>query len=1022
MGENNLFNIPPEQPFVDALAAGLMQMAGGDSKALAQMRVLLPTRRACRALSDAFLRLVDGKATLLPMMTPLGDVDSDELLIESFLRQGGSETDFIDDPTTFPPAIDATRRMLLLARAIMAKDKSNTPPDQAIRLASELAALIDQIATERLDLKALGELVPKGELSEHWEQTLKFLDIIATFWPDILINEGAIDPASRRDKLLEARAKSWAENPPDFPIIAAGSTGSIPATADLLKTVSKLPTGCVVLPGLDTAMADELWAELGPNHPQFGLAKLLKHMEAPRQIVKPWISLNDEPNLSPAQKQAGIINLALIPAEGAEQWRNSNEDGIEIDEQALKNVSYLNAPTPQAEALAIALVMRCALESPNKTAALITPDRSLARRVAGELKRWDINVDDSAGTPLSKTPAGTFFELVGEMVAGNFHPLSLLACLKHPLAGPSDKNEKAKFRSAVRTLEVGLLRGPRPASGLSGLEDAYQVLNRDKRKLKDLSAMGMNVSAIRDLLIILKQACEKFGDVFSNQFTDKINPDEILKAHTSAAIMLSGGLDKTTDCHLWAGDDGEALSNFIGSLSSSINTLGKINAKQYPALLRTILAGEVVRMNSNTHPRLFIWGLLEARLQRCDVTILGGLNEGSWPGEAKPSPWMSRPMQKQFGLPLPERRIGLSAHDFCQAFSGPEVYLTRSERVDGTPQVPSRWLVRLETMLAGSGLKKALAPAPGFDWVWWATELVSTNALPDPAMWEPKPRPEASLRPTKLSVTEIETLIRDPYAIYAKHILGLHPLDDIDADPGAAVRGTIVHDALERFVDENMKDIPADGLERLLQIGEISFRQQLSAPTVHAFWWPRFERVANWFIEHEKTRRASGQMPAAIEQRGQISIDGLSGEFILSARADRIDSDATGGLIIIDYKTGVLPTAPMVESGLSPQLALEAVMAKKGAFKDIKKGKNISGLLYLQLSGGLEAGVEKLLKLEPEEVAASALAGLTKLIHKYENEKTPYLSRPRPMWLSRFASYDHLARVKEWASADGGDT
>ena len=1014
---NSVFHIPPEVPFVDALAAGLLDMASGDDVQLSRMRVLLPTRRACRSLSDAFLRLVDAKAMLLPMMTPLGDVDADELMMEGFSGfDAFNESGSSPEPSSFPPAIDATRRSLLLARAIMAKE--NTTPDQAIMLAGELALLIDQIATERLELKTLPELVPGEDLSEHWQQTLKFLDIIAKNWPDILAGEGAIDPATRRDLLLEARAKSWAENPPVFPIIAAGSTGSIPATADLLKVVASLPQGRVVLPGLDMEMARALWQKLEPGHPQFGMAKLLNHIEIERGEVKPWPLLKNIRPPSALGARTKIINRALVPASGAGEWRNNKRDKKNTDAAALENVTRINSATPQDEAAAIALIMRHTLETPNKTAALVTPDRSLARRVRAELKRWDIAVDDSAGTPLAKTPAGAFFELVGEMVGSNFHPVQLLACLKHPLAGPSTEKEKAIFRAAVRTLETGLLRGARPGSGLAGLDDAYRVLKRDKRKMKSLQQMGQDESSIRNILLMLKDATEHFINVLAKPAS---GAEEILKAHSKAAVLLSGGLDDGSNSCLWAGDAGEGLSNFIGTLAGSINTLGEIKGSEYPALINALITGQVVRLQSGAHPRLFIWGLLEARLQRCDVTILGGLNEGAWPGEAKPSPWMSRPMQKQFGLPLPERRIGLSAHDFCQAFSGNEVYLTRSERVDGTPQVPSRWLVRLETMLEGTGNSSALEQNPELSWGAWVGALSASDEKPNPSVWEPKPKPPASMRPKKLSVTEVETLIRDPYAIYAKHILRLGPLDDLDADPGAAERGTIVHHALERFVFENMKSLPSNPLQSLLGIGEKSFQQNISAPTVHAFWWPRFERIAKWFVENEKTWRGRGQVPCAVEQRGEISIGGMDAEFILRARVDRIDNDAGDGLIIIDYKTGTPPTAPMVESGLSPQLSLQGAMAKQGAFKDIKAGGNISGLLYLQLSGGIEAGKEKLLKLDAEEVAIDAMEGLTKLLHRFENEKTPYLSRPRTMWKSRFGDFDHLARVKEWGSADGDD-
>ena len=1021
MSVKGVFNIPAEMAFVDALATGILDIAAGDPKKLSEIKVLLPTRRACRALSDAFLRLLDGRAALLPLMMPLGDVDGDELIMESFSENGLIDESF--NHLAFPQAIDPLRRILILARLIMARKsvndgtEKNTRPDQAVRLATELANLIDQIATERLDLKNLSELVPKGDLSEHWQQTLDFLEIISKYWPDILASEGNVDPATRRGLLLAARAKSWAEKKPSTPIIAAGSTGSIPATADLLKVVASLPQGSVVLPGVDLQMDDELYASLEPGHPQFGMAQLLKHIEVGRDEINPWTVSSGVGVPPEGGARSRIINLALIPADGAGQWRENKDS--EINALALENITRINAPTPQDEATTIALIMRQTLDTPGKTAALITPDRSLARRVAGELKRWDILVDDSAGTPLGKTPAGAFFELVGEMVTGGFHPVNLLACLKHPFCGPLDDSARAEFRRAVRTLETGLLRGPRPASGLEGLEDAFRVLNRDERKIKMLSTMGMDPSAIRNVLVLLKDACDDFINALA---APKLNAEKILRAHSKAATMLSGGADNPLSTRLWSGDAGEALGEFIGALALEINALGEINANDYPALINTLIAARAVRLQSGAHPRLFIWGLLEARLQRSDVTILGGLNEGSWPGEAKPSPWMSRPMQKKFGLPLPERRIGLSAHDFCQAFCGPKVFITRSERVDGTPQVPSRMLVRLETMLEGAGMAGALNPSPEYSWGAWVGDLAKTENPQNPAQWEPKPRPDVALRPKKLSVTEIETLIRDPYAIYARHILRLNPLDDIDADPGAAERGIIVHDVLERFIAENMKTLPADALTRLLKIGDMSFRENLSAPTVHAFWWPRFERIAKWFLQREQTSRANGQMPGAIEQRGQITIDGLNSEFILSARVDRIDVDGSGGLIIIDYKTGTPPSGPQVEAGFSPQLPLEAAMAKQGAFSDVKKGSAISGLLYLQLSGGREAGVEKLLKLDGEQAAEDAIRGLSKLLHRFENEKTPYLSRPRPMWENRFSDYDHLARVKEWAGSNGGDT
>ncbi len=1006
MAISGVLNISPHLRFVDALALGLLERADGNSEALATMRVLLPTRRACRSLREAFLRLSNGSAMLLPEMLPLGDVDGDELLIEGFDSPGL-------DPLEIAPAIDATRRTLMLAKLVMAKD-TDTTPDQAVRLAQELANLIDQAATERLELNDLSNpefLDSLGDLSQHWNITVNFLKIVTQNWPDILQARGVLDPATRRNLLLEARAKSWSEKPPQGPVIAAGSTGSIPATADLLKVVAGLPQGCVVLPGLDQHLGDDVWKMLDAGHPQFGLAQLLKHLNLKRSDIRDWpVSNAGLKRLGPTHPERHqLLSNALVPAEGAAIWREQELPSAD----ALAGVTRIDAPNPQDEATAIALVMRRTLDLAEKTAALVTPDRGLARRVTSELKRWGMDVDDSAGVPLSKTPPGVFFELAAEMVAKRFHPVSLLACLKHPLA--STMLDSGQLRPAVRALEVGLLRGVRPGEGIEGLQDAYRVLNQDKYKPADLKRRGLNSDAIRDVLEFLKNACGPFAEALEAENADA---RELLKLHVQTCENLSA--DQKTGSRLWAADAGEALSVMVAELDGALAELNAFNPRHYPALVSTLMVGRPVRSRAPAHPRLSIWGLLEARLQNADVMILGGLNENTWPAEAKASPWMSRPMQKRFGLALPERRIGLSAHDFQQAFGASEVFLTRSERVDGTPQVPSRWLVRLATMIEGSKLEQALKPDADTPWLSWVLELSRTRESPRPQDWEPRPMPPVALRPKGLSVTRIETWVRDPYAIYAEYILKLKPLDQLDADPGAADRGNIIHDALERFMQAHPKTLPAKAEEELLRIGQNAFKELVAAPTVKAFWWPRFERIAGWFVEFERARRDEGQSPLEIEARGKIDIG--KNKFVLSARADRIDRTAGGALVVMDYKTGQPPSDSQVEAGLNPQLPLEAAIIKHGGFEGVDKKAAIDALVYIHLSGGRKAGVEKVLDLDPEAAATEALSGLKRLIKAFDKPKTPYLSRPRPQWQYRFARYDHLARFKEWGSAEGGDT
>lgn len=995
-----LYTIPPGETFVDALAQGILAQVGGAPEKLARVRVLLPTRRACRSLREAFLRLSGGKPMLLPQMTPLGDVDEDGLILE------GAD---IDDALELPPAIGAMKRQALLANYVLKMDEatdSATTPEQAVRLAGELAKLVDQVHTEGLDLSNLPGLVRDENLSSHWQKTVTFLSIVGETWPAVLAAHGGLDPAARRDQLLRGRARAWAAAPPAGPVIAAGSTGTIPATADLLGVVARLPQGCVVLPGLDTEAPDAVWDALDPTHPQYGMAQLLDKMGAARGDVALWPACNETPN-----PRRALIGLSLVPAEATGLWRD--EAASEDLAGALEGLTRIDCPGPREEAATIALILRGALEDPDKhpgrTAALITPDRGLARRVAVELRRWGVEVDDSAGLPLDQTPPGAFFNLVADLAAEQFHPVAVLAALKHPLAAGG--RAPAQLRQSVRALEAACLRGPRPGEGLGGLSERLRVFLRNEHDRRRFQRQGFSEAQVRGALAMLKDLVEPLAQALAGR--EPVAPADLLKQHAATAEALARTDAPEDERRLWAGDAGEALSGFVAEAFEALAHLGPIRPEQYPALIKALMANRPVRPRYALHPRVHIWGLLEARLQRADVVVLGGLNEGAWPSEPDPSPWMSRPMMHAFGLPLPERRVGLSAHDFVQAVCAPTVYLTRSERAEGSPQVPSRWLTRLDTLLG-----EQHRPAPDVTWPAWAESLTRADGPARP--WDaPEPRPPLAARPDRLSVTAIEKLIRDPYSIYAQRILRLDPLDDIDADASAADKGTVVHEALERFVRETLDAWPDDALDKLVAIGDIVFREEIASPGVRAFWWPRFLRIARWFVGFDAERRARGLRPALIEGKGETDIPGLRTTFTLTAKADRLDLDPAGGLAILDYKTGQPPSLKQVETGLAPQLPLEGLIAGRGGFEGLGDIAGVAEMLYVHLSGGRVPGKAVPIKLDGDEAVQHALEGLTKLVHKYEDENTPYLSRPRVQFESRYGDYDHLARVKEWRAGDG---
>ena len=885
------YTIPAELPFLDTLVAGILPRAGGDPLALTRTTILLPTRRAVRSLTEAFLRASKGRALLLPRLLPVGDLDAEELAISG--DEGGIE---------IPPALPPLQRQLLLAQLVLKWPQGQAghlTPGQAVPLARSLAEFLDTVQTARGDVAALKNLAP-DRFAEHWQQVLTFLGIVTDNWPAILATRGALDPAERRNRVLAARIAAWAKTPPQEPVIAAGLSGGIAAVGDLIAAVARLPQGEIVLAGLDLDSAGLDAVAADATHPQHLHARLLARFGLVPERIPPWPGCGDGRARRAAPWSAPRWRPRARPTAGARNAR--------IGAAAIADLRRLDCAGAQEEAETIALLLRQALEQSGRTAALVTPDRALARRVAAELKRWDIEVDDSAGVPLDQTPPAVFLRLILDAATAALAPLPLLALLKHPLAAGGVAPEI--FRARVRRLEEKCLRGPRPAPGLDGLRRAVP---REERELADLVARLD--SAMAPLLERLAARDTGLAD--------------LVAAHVGAAERLARSDDATGADRLWREVAGETASLFIAELAEAAAELPAIAGADYPALFEALIAGAVVRPRYGLHPRLAIWGLLEARLQRADVTILGGLNEGVWPPQTESDAFLSRPMRQAFGLPAPEERIGAAAHDFAQCLGAPVVWLTRAARVEGTPTVPSRWLLRLDTVLRAAKIERELTAA---------TEPLAWQAMldtPPRSQWRrvepPRPRPPVAARPRKLAVTQVETLIRDPYSIYARFILGLRALDAIDAAPDAAARGSFIHQALEEFLKAHPHALPSDAEQRLLAIGETLFLPWQDRPELRAFWWPRFVRIAHWFVETEGARR---QMLARIrsEITGTLIFAAPAGDFTLTAKADRVDKRHDGDLSIVDYKTGGMPRAAEWDLGYAPQLPLEAAMAEAGAF------------------------------------------------------------------------------------------
>ncbi|MFO1247797.1 MAG: double-strand break repair protein AddB [Alphaproteobacteria bacterium] len=976
MKQPSVFSIPPSAHFARELARGLIARAGGDPLALSSAVIYLPTRRAARSFGDAFAAVMGG-AALLPQFRPLGDSDEEELLFDA-----------ASEGLELAPAIQPLRRQLLLARLVGHWDRARGGTlsfAQCAALADSLAKVMDEVENQGCDLGKLKELAP-DHLAEHWEGVTRFLDVIRTQWPGILEAEKALNPAARRAQAMRDLAQRMEAKPPQGWVIAAGSTGSLPATAELLAVIARLPKGAVVLPGLDRDLDGESWANLDPGHPQFGLRQLLGTMGADRQDVKVWSDAH------PSAARENLLRETLRPAPTTDAWRELAEQGGAEIAEGLNGLALVEAADPAQEALAIALALREALETPGRTAALVTPDRNLARRVASEMARWGVTIDDSAGRPLAHAAAGTFLCLLAEAAEAQFAPVPLLALLKHPFARRGQ--DGATFRARARELDRWCLRGPRPDPGLAGIATAIAqaACARVPPPAEDLKQLSEWWGEIAAILAPLE-------DLFAQKEAPLL---ALLDTHIAAAEALA--CDENTNCILWANDDGDAAANLVAALHDAAAGLDPIAPSSWPPLFRSLAMKTPVRAAFGRHPRLAILGPLEARLQHHDLTILGGLNEGAWPQGAGADPWFSRPMRATLGLEQPERSIGLSAHDFAMQAAGPQVLLTRSLKAEGAPTIASRWLQRLLQLTGGLGLKDALSPA--LDYAALAAQVMDVKT--DERLKRPAPTPPVELRPRRLSVTEIETWLRDPYAIYAKHVLKLRPLDALDEAIGPLERGTALHKALELFIREMEGPLPDNALDRLIAIANDVFAQAGIPKAALALWRPRFLAAARGFIEFERERRAAITR-SHLEIRGTLPI----GSFTLSGVADRIDVLADGQAAILDYKTGAAPSTKQVENLLSPQLPLEAAILAAGGFTDIGK-RTTQDLIYLSLSSEKSARKGRVIDGAPD-LAREAVDALQRRIAWFNEQDTPYRSRVRPYRADIAGDYDHLARVREWS-------
>jgi ATP-dependent helicase/nuclease subunit B len=1045
-----IYSISASLPFLKTVASTLIdgQLVPGftydpsDPLALADVTVYVPTRRSARVLRSEFVDLLGGRSAILPVIRALGETDDDS----GFFDEVAPALLDMAEPLSGPARLLELARLVLAWRnrlpaavtAVHAESPLVAPasPADAVWLARNLADIVDAMETEELDWLALDNL----DVSNHalwWQLTAEFLKIASDYWPARLTELNRSSPSLRRNATLHAETERYRQAPPAGPVIIAGSTGSIPATAGLIAAVAELPNGVVILPGLDRFMSDAEWLLVGHqgdasgaqkpdaaarSHPQYGLHRLLARMGCTRSDVEPLGTPPDH-----LEYRAQILSSAFLPTQATASWgdvRGTLDAGRMAE--SFRDVALVEAANEREEALAIAIALRLALEDgEDAQAALITPDRKLGRRVAAELARFGIEADDSAGTPLLSTPQGTLLRLLVEAALRPGDPVPLVALLKHPLARfglPA-----ADLGGAVTALELTALRGGTAEIDISTLEPLLDAAleRQEADRHPPVWRTALPVQAIplaRDLAQRLANAVEPLAGLLvqesrtGRRFSSKLSVSD-WSERTGRALEAVAVDERGDLAALWSGEAGDALANLLKSV---IETDGQIEAdgSQWCDIIEALAASESVKPRSMRHPRVFIFGALESRLQSVDTVVIGGLNEGTWPGQATNDAFLSRVMKVEIGLEPPERRIGQLGHDLQMAAGTPKLVLTRALRNGTAPTVASRWLQRL--IAVGGPVLAADLRARGKDFIDWANQIDKGPSVPNAT--RPAPRPPADLQPRKYSFSQIGRLRRDPYAIYARHILRLDPIAPFNLDPGPAERGSLYHRIVDRFVREEATGEPHTLVARILNE---EFDAVALPAHIDAVWRPRFAGVARVFVEWHRKRAADireslTEVPASLD----LGVAGIR----LTGIADRIDILPDGSADILDYKTGSTPSLKVARALLDPQLALEAAALKRGAFRGpgIREPAN---LLYVRLKPGERFKAEqvnnehaKSANTTPKsaaDLAEESLAELEKLLAGLIEGRYGFASRLIPEQERDYGGeYDHLARVAEWSSAE----
>lgn len=988
----SVFNIPLSYPFLESLTKGLLKWNEEEKIDLTNTIIFMPTRRACEDLKKQLLHHQSNQTMLLPKLIPLGDLEAIEWLL---LEECPLQTQKI------PLPMPLRRRRFLLAQLIertpllpqhSSSELKCPTAIQAFSLAQDLLNVLDQFHTNQVPLYKINEIYHEN-LPIHAQLNLNFLKLLMRNWPLILKEENAADTQDILFQLLSTLSQHWSKNGSKKTIFVAGSTGSISATRNLIQTIAHLDKGHIVLSGLpqNNEVDDKSWGHLSNHHPLYCLQDLLKFLNLERSSVKEWPELEKKQTIG---ERSNLLHEIFRPQETISKWRELENNMVQ---KGIQNLHYFECHHLQQEALSIAFLLKETHHTQSQKAALITPHENLSMRVKTYLDQWNVPHHDTFGKTLIHTNIGALFNDILDCVEKEIRPSVFLSLLKNPLL--IDNGENHQWSEMIHQLELQALRGPMPLSGFKGLK---ALINSDH----PLQSFINDIEKLFSPLLLLSKQKKKISII--DHMNQHIHIAESL-------VKRARDRDDETGDGLLSDDNASHFFSFIDELKNT-GQEWHLNFSEYVSIFKHSLAQESIYPVAPHDARIYLLPPLEARLLDFDRVIIGACNHNVWPPSKSHHFWLNQKMKLDLGLINDQKRTGLSAQDFLQACHKSEVFITRSLNDSGAPIMPSSWLMRLDNILEHSGHAENIRLKQSHEYGWIETfDAINVSSSPLEKIEAPSPCPPLKSRPKQLSVTEIETWLRDPYAIYAKHILKLKPLEPLEQEPGSAEYGSIIHDIFDQFMDQKPDFNNESTLDDLLSLGDQKLKKFQARPSIWIFWWPRFVRIAKWFFENEKERQNTINTTLT-ERKAYLNIKSHFG-FMLKGRIDRIDILNNDQMEVIDYKTGAPPSTKEVKAGFAPQLPLEAALITHGEIEEDMSFKvdpsNIK-LSYWRLKGTHPVAQITPIQHPTDELIEETLQGLHKLVHHYESDETTYLARPYPELAPQYSDYEHLSRVNEW--------